>query len=332
MNHTFAFFILCIGLLWASIVPTVAQQNTDCNTLHVDSIPDDVIHFIEPSTGEIVYEDVVPYPFIVEHSPDCRWLMGYTNKFFKSAEKCEPSVIIWDSLTAKRIIELDDMCDKSISSPAKYLWKPDNTSVVIIGGVSNRYIWYPNSNTLIELDVKYRPYLLLSELYWDKNGLLWSNGIRGIGAYNPHTGEQIVSLNHPFALRQLPVSSFVFSPDKTKVVAYGQSTNDNATAPAMTVFDIATGEPISLNVGLNATGIVTMSSDNRYVGIAYTAIRIWDLHNLGEDRLPNHRFYFPDSNIADWSFIDNSTIEATSKAGDVMRWSLITGQPIDISP
>jgi hypothetical protein len=324
MKQSLSFFAVCVGLLWASIASVDAQQNSNCTTLHVDSVPDGVIHFIEPLTGEIVHKDVVPYPFIIEHSPDCRWLMGYTNKRFKFSENCQSSVIIWSATSANRVVQLDDMCDTTITSYAQFRWKPDHTAAVISGGVGLRFLWYPDSNRLIEMNVEYNPYLLLSQLYWDDvRGLLWSNGRRGIGAYDLNSGIQVISLNHPFARRRLPVSSFIFSPNQTNIVAYGQSTGDNVTAPAMTVFDIATSERINLNVGLNAAGTVAMSPDNRYVGMAYTAIRIWDLQNLDEERLPNHRFYFSDSDIAEWSFIDNTTIEAVSETGDVMRWSLV---------
>jgi len=339
MKHTFALFIIFASVLWCSIASSDAQQNTDCTTLHANSTDHGTIDFINPSTDFVVHQDDVPYQFMIDHSPDCRWLIGYATRYFAvldDAENCEPGVIIWDALTGIRLQEFDSMCDTSLSGYPRFIWKPDNTALIIsrwqdfptTGSTAPRVLWYPNNNQLINLaDIQYKRVNLINVLWDDARQLIWSSGNAGVGALSMSTGELI------YWFPNTPTKSrFILSPDFSKIVAYGHHRDRGYNDARMSIHNISSGESVTLNIETNGLGTVAMSPDNRYVGMAYTAIRIWDLQNLSEDHLPSYRFYFPDSDIADWSFIDNTIIEATSEAGDVMRWSLVTGQPIDISP
>lgn len=334
MKYGLYFLLIWLGLMLLSALSSQAQTPDTCPTLYADTLPG-VIQFIEPSTGEVVHEDTVPHPFHIDHSPDCRWLVGYTTQYFGifSGERCEPGVIIWDAQTGSRIRQFDDMCDTSIDGFPKLIWKPDNSILLLTrwhnfndyGSVSPRYFWYPHNNQAVEIPFTWSKWTTLNPFEWDdQRQLIWSSGAGDVGAISYVTGKLVYWFPNGNTY-----STFVLSPDTTKVVAKGHYRDRSYNSANMSVHDIATGNSIVLNVETNGLGAVAMSLDNRYVGMAYTAIRVWDLQNLDDDHLPNYRFYFPDSDIAEWEFIDSTTIEATSKAGEVMRWSLETGQPIE---
>jgi WD40 repeat protein len=76
---------------------------------------------------------------------------------------------------------------------------------------------------------------------------------------------------------------------------------------------------------------VALSPDNRYlVMTGRGGIRVWDLQNLPEtleDRDPILAFAGGYS-VALVRFIDNMTLETTSRDGEVQYWSITTGQEV----
>jgi WD40 repeat protein len=164
---------------------------------------------------------------------------------------------------------------------------------------------------------------------------LWGSAHYGATAFDIRTGEQVISFkNPPESVDHIGFtqSRFTFSSDQSKVILSGQSTWDNRTNPAMTVYDIASGIPTQVNVERNGAGAVALSPDNRYLVMGYQAIRVWDLSNLPEnveDRLPIYRFAGPGKRIVDLRFVDNTTIETTAADGQTSRWDVLSGNPVE---
>jgi hypothetical protein len=122
-------------------------------------------------------------------------------------------------------------------------------------------------------------------------------------------------------------SFFTFSPDRTHLIAHGQTDWEELTAPAVTVHNIASGTYVHVNPELNGAGVVALSPDNRYLVMGFTALRVWDLQNLAEnfdERLPLWRFPGTGSRITQVQFLDATRIQMTTVEGTVLEYDVLS--------
>ena len=319
-------------------IPTAQDTETSCASLLVEQNDDDLLTFSHALTGEIVREQQLPYSFNIELSPDCRFYIGRS----RIKDHCEPGLIIWEATTGTERLRRDDFCDTMLTS-YPLMRRNDDMSVAIIsehlsrdnmqGGGGQQFFWFPATNQQVSLKRAEGNYGMdadLRQVSWDvQRGWLWSSSYGGVVAFDIAGGEETLHYFNPvdasFALDGTS-SYFAFSPDGSQVIVYGQRSARNHTRPGMTVYDIATGYPTAVNIEANGAGEVAMSSDNRYLAMSYTAVRVWDLQNLPEnveDRLPDYRLANPTDTyyIGTIHFLDNNTIEA-SPGGETVTWTL----------
>lgn len=325
-------FPVPVGILQAAQVET-------CPTLIARQDNNYSVSFIQPATGETVHTDQLPYHFMFSYSPDCRFLIGQSTSY----KRCNPGLIIWDATTGERRQTFQRFCDRVLFGYPHIIWRPDNTVAIISEwrttansqrSDGHRYLWYPDSNQLIELQINHpEGEINLFQTFWDDaRGWLWSSGEGGVVAFNIATGEQVGNyINLPESTLYYGTRSyFTFSPDFSKVIVHGQHDFLNWIVPALSVYDIASGVGVALNPELNAAGEVALSPDNRYLIMNYSAIRVWDLQNLPEnleDRLPIYRLNRQgrDSNI----YFVNEHILAVENGDTLIQWDLHTGQQIE---
>ncbi len=303
------------------------------------------------NTGEVirVLAEGLPHPYFVRSwSPNCRYIVAITTQHDGI---CPDGLLLMDVTTGDLRQHLDGFCDHSYGSYGRVFWKPDSSVAVLtawyrfVGPGSSTYpqlLWHSATNQLITIQPYSQDYINrnlpdMAQVYWDDSrGWVWMSGGGGILAFDINTGIQQASFeNYPFN-RQLyrehitTVSYFTFSPDGTKVVAHGQRYTLGDEAPAMTVYDIASGQGTQVNVERNGVGAVALSADNRYLVMGYDALRVWDLHNLPEqpeDRLPVYRHGGPGSFIRTVRFIEATVVEVTTERG-ITRWDILTGANI----
>lgn len=306
---------------------------------------DNRLELADWSTGETVMtlEDTLPYTYSFSWSPDCRYLVGRSIGY----ENCNPGLLIWDAASGERKLTLRGFCDTLTDGKPVGFWRADSTAVLLTewydgwnssGSWDTRLIWYPESNTRVDLQITgVNPNLF--QVDWDDaRGWVWGSGDCGVTAFDVHTGVQTISF------KNLPVgkernwcwgtsSRFAFSPDHSKVIVYGQLTPDNRTYPAMTVYDIASGVGTQVNVELNGEGAVALSPDNRYLVMGYTALRVWDLASLPpqiEDRLPVYRYGVGENRIIGAvTFVDATTVEVKTNYRETTRWNILTGAQVE---
>ncbi|MFN8531861.1 MAG: hypothetical protein U0670_24915 [Anaerolineae bacterium] len=346
-RHRLVFLLTFMAVFVIPFAGTTAQTSADgCTTLHAQLRGDSLLEWVDPQTNQVVRTEQLPYPFAFEHSPDCRFLIGHSTGY----GDCEPGLVIWNATSGERMQTLTGFCDTLADAFPHFIWRPDNTAVVISEWYrgwttsfswGDRYLWYPDSNQLVPLVQKdYLPYRVQASLFqveWDDaRGWLWSSGLGGVVAFDIHSGLQVVEFhNLPNTDRYIWETSsfFTFSPDHTYIVTHGQRGADGYNMPAITVYDIATGIGVQVNPELNGAGTVALSPDNRYLTMSYTAIRVWDLQNLPEnveDRLPIYRLPLPQSLESRVYFTDNTTLVAETDSGDLRYvYDMSTGQRIE---
>jgi len=290
----------------------------------------------------------IEFPYLFSWSPNCRYLIGRVGDYHNWNE-CRDldALVIWDSTTTEIVLNLKGLCDTLGDSFPRIYWKPDSSMALITnwfngwnseGSSPPRFIWHTDKNELIEIKLKpefvYGPNMFQVE--WDdQRNWIWASGRGAVFAFDQQTGELAAHFENTklFSGRRYAlatVSYFDFSPDHTKIIAYGQSRDDNYTAPAMRVYDIASGQGVEVNVELNGKGVVALSPDNRYLVMGYQALRVWDLQTLPEvveDRLPHFRYEGPQAMVQSLRFIDGTILETTSNDG-IQLWDILTGNLI----
>lgn len=300
------------------------------------------------NTGEQVQvlDANLPYRYGFHWSPDCRFLLGHSLPF----RACNPGVIVWNVASGVKIFEANGFCDGNYGKYPRFFWSPDNSVVLLAqwnkGTFTTEYslgrgiLLYPDTGQYFELKAtSFEP--SLNQIYWDEiRGWLWSSGFEGVAAFDLRSGKQVIDFPNPPESDVKydweywfipPISYFTFSPDGSKVAVHGHSDLRLEMSPAMTVYDIASGAEVQVNVERNGAGAVALSPDNRYLVMGYDALRVWDLHNLPEsveDRLPIYRHGGPGGIVKAMQFIDDVTIETTTDAG-VTRWNLHSGEPVE---
>jgi hypothetical protein len=73
-----------------------------------------------------------------------------------------------------------------------------------------------------------------------------------------------------------------------------------------------------------------LTTDNRYLVLGYTALRVWDLHSLPpayEDRLPTYRHGGPAAVVRCLRVISERVVETITIDG-ASRWNVETGQRV----
>lgn len=314
---------------FVSMLGLQAQDQTNqCNTLRAEIDDNHLISFIRPDTGEVVRQEQMKDDFWFSYFPDCRFIRGQSRGY-----NCLPGMVIWDANSGEPL----QVFNHEQCRGGRTLWKPDNTAVFMW----RSGIWHPDRNHLVRLDttrISQAPYIWpnFEQVYWDDHRRwVWISSNRGVIAFNIESGAQTANYFNPFGGEQswrATDSSFTFSPDHSKVIVHGQDTWNGYTNPGLSVYDIETGNGLAVNPELNGAGNVAMSPDNRYLVMTYTAVRVWDLHNLPEaveDRLPVYRFGLPYLGNKAY-FEDNTTLVAESgTSGTILRWNLETGQPIE---
>ncbi|MDX2139906.1 MAG: hypothetical protein SF123_17605 [Chloroflexota bacterium] len=171
---------------------------------------------------------------------------------------------------------------------------------------------------------------------WDyARGWIWMSGHGGVLTYDL-AGQVIRVLDNyndtANRYRVQTTTGFLFSTDNSLVVLFGQRSELRYTAPALAVYDIASGQGVRLNPELNAAGIVALSADNRYLVMGYTALRVWDLQNVApnfEDRLPFLRLAGTGGRIRAVRFIDTRIVEMETVTDVIIRYDVQTGARVD---
>jgi hypothetical protein len=276
-------------------------------------------------------DEDVTYRYAYEWSPDCHYLIGIA-----PYRACNPGLMIWDAVTGGRKLTPDYFCGNK-----RIYWRDDSAAVLLSGWIAGpngsgssgpQLIWYPASGETVELHVT-GIYPNLHQIYWDdKRGWLWGSSDYGVTAFDVHTGEQVISFINPANERYGETASyFTFSPDDTHVIVQGQSTWDRRTSPNVSVYDIASGVGVAVNVEQNGAGRVALSPDNRYLVMVYSAVRVWDLAQLPEnvkDRLPVRHFGGPKAFISAIRFVDTTVLEITTDSGKTSKWDVRTGEEV----
>jgi hypothetical protein len=289
----------------------------------------------DPQTDQVVHTEALPYRFAIEHSPDCRFLIGHSMGYYD----CSPGLIIWNATSGERMQAFNGFCDTSFTTFPRVIWKSDGSVAILsewyrsansTGSHGQRYLWYPENNSIIQLENEtdwQTPRMSLFQVEWDDvRGWVWSSGMGSVVAFNTQTGARTAAFwNAPntrsyYNYYTATASFFTFSPDRTLVVAHGQQSSDGWTEAAITVYDIATGASIEVNPELNAAGMIAVSPDNRYLTMSYTAVRVWDLQQLAEDvedRLPIYRLPLPADFQGRVYFADATRLIVESASGEI---------------
>ena len=298
------------------------------------------------NTGETVLTlaESLPYQYRFEWSPDCHYLIGISLHYYDWLARCDAGLFAWDAVSGEQKLAVNRFCDNVVASRPRIFWRPDATAALFsewcsVSGVAyscgTRFIWYPQTDQRVDLQEQ-EPggayvRVTLDMVAWDDSrGWLWANTGVGIAAFDRATGAVVRNFRNPPQDDTYPSytrSSFVFSPDQTKVIAYGQHSWDGYESAATTVYDIASGTPTQVNVERNGAGIVALSSDNRYLVMGYTALRVWDLSNLPanvEDRLPIRRIGIGGERIVGLHFVSGTMVEVTTQLG-TDTWDILTG-------
>ncbi len=346
-SHRVFFLLMFMAIFVTPFAHITAQIDEDgCTTLSPRLGNDLQLALVDPQTNQTVRTEQIPYQFAFEHSPDCRFLIGHSTGF----GDCGPGLIIWNATSGEQMQSFTGFCDGGASTYPHVIPIPDSPAVLISEWYrgwtaslswNTRYLWYPDSNQLVRLIESPWSWRSINaslfQVAWDNaRGWIWSSGAGGIVAFDVHSGAQMVNFQNPPSVDNawLGTSSyFTFSPDHSRIVAYGQRTIESWTQPAITVYDIATGIGVQVNPELNAAGTVALSPDNRYLTMSYTAIRVWDLHNLlenVEDRLPIYRLPLPSQSGSRIYFSDNTTLIAETDSGALRYvYNMTTGQRIE---
>lgn len=209
-------------------------------------------------TGQTVMTlaESLPYRYRFEWSPDCRYLIGFSLNYKAWLSPCDAGLFVWDTVSGAQKLALNSFCDDVVSTRPHIFWRPDGSAALFsewysVGGLSGsygkRFIWYPESNQRVDLqDGNAGAAFIgatLDPIAWDDSrGWLWTGTIGGIAVFDMHSGAVVRTyLNPPKGETSsyYTSSSFVFSLDQTKVIAYGQHSYDGHESEAMTVYDIA---------------------------------------------------------------------------------------------
>jgi len=258
-----------------------------------------------------------------------------------------PESVLWryDSSRALILSGCDTYSDRCVAERHQYdfLWRSDTNVAVRLAGLPIEPEFKPTRGTYF-FSFKRNPGLF-GQYYWDTpRSWIWSNDLGSVVAYDINTAALVASfradISNSYASDPWIESGFVLSEDKSKVVAYS-TMERNGPGPAyerrgMTVYDIASGQGIGVNVeGLASPSVaytgyhhVALSPDNRYLVSGINALRVWDLQNLPTnfaDRLPTYRHAGPKSPIWSVHFVAPLVVETESAAGR-QKWDIITGK------
>lgn len=294
------------------------------------------------STGSVVMilAESLPRTYSFQWSPNCRYLIGFTTRYSDSSD----GLSIWDTVDNRQMVFRDFPVDgRGLSLPHVY-WRPDSEAAVFTAwyeicwhAIPPQFIWYAADNRIVPLQPseKYYSYSI-DQVVWDvTRGWIWVPTYGGVAAVDMNTGIEQLSfanqhLPNPHARDSVSARShLMLSPDGSSIIAYGNESHCGYFAPAMTIYDIASGIATQINVEDNAAGVVAISPDNRYLVMGYTAVRVWDLQNLPSDpvdRLPTTRIPIcADCRINSLIFTDASTLQVDG-GGAVTRWNIVTGE------
>jgi hypothetical protein len=188
---------------------------------------------------------------------------------------------------------------------------------------SGYFLWHIPSNNLVELQADVESWYLDGSIYWDyargqvlaRSGLMvrafaLDTGImrtyyEGNGAYNNNRnrGYSTVLEN-----RWLVISGSIIT----------------------VVYDLNTGTNFALRTDERASPLI-ISADGRYVVVAGTVVRVWDMSNQPQDLGERQANYFISrpTPIQSVHFVDATTIEIGERFGTVTRWNVSTGDQIE---
>lgn len=82
------------------------------------------------TTGEevVLLTESLPYSFLFDWSPDCRYLIGYS----EGKDNCTPGLIIWDAESGEQKLTADGFCNDSfISRHPHFFWRPDSSAILV---------------------------------------------------------------------------------------------------------------------------------------------------------------------------------------------------------
>lgn len=271
-------------------------------------------------------------------------------------------ITIWDVVEGRRVVTIPHGRTPYLFAFRDTVqWRPDAQFALILGGcprvriscVYERsaidYIWNRETNQVYRV-APVDPVSSTSEsrasfnqLHWDiGRGWLIGSGPGAVTAYDVYSGAEVRSFpaSVPEAFYQ-PETQYVLSADGQWLIAYSlyQAYVDGSIAygrsDGIVIHNLNSGESIWVNAEgfaapnqpLSEYRPVALSPDNRYLIAGYTAIRIWDLHQLSEDMLPNYRHAGPNALIDALRFSEAEIIETISTEG-IQYWDLHTGSMI----
>lgn len=260
----------------------------------------------------VLFEENVTRVRSAVWSPDCRYLIGQLILDDSSFN----DYVAWDTTTGERVQTFEAVY---YSNRVITHWSPFG-DVALIG---NRWLWHVPSNMMTPLQgnlgrADFR------QVYWDigRNQLIVS-GWGGAIAYDLTTGVLIQVYTHPDEAH----SRFTLSDDRSMLIVFTNEAQGGYDYSGLAVWNLNTLETIAVNVDgwVPYPSNIRLSSDNRYLALRGTVIRVWDLWTLSrnyDEQSPLHRL--PIDSSSTWYF-ESASVIVIETGGDIQRWDLETG-------
>ncbi len=215
-------------------------------------------------------------------------------------ERFSREIIMWDATTGEEIGSFGIGATGERGTYGRIWWNPDGNRA-LIGALDGFYLFHPETRTIIEIEqprlsgrhVSFSP----SSVYWDHaRGLVLMSYLRQVTAFDMITGSDQLTLSPVNRFRN---PYFEFSEDGQWIYIYGRL--------RLGVWNLDSLIHYELSINSGGQRGVTISPDGRYLAVARSVLRVFDLQ--GDTSTP---IFTPDlgaRDIESLRFIDSTTIE-----------------------
>ncbi|MEO8606326.1 MAG: WD40 repeat domain-containing protein [Chloroflexota bacterium] len=303
------------------------------------------LQFVDAVSGAVLHSAASSrvFSWYYNWSPDCRYVYTVESTIGDPAlpyddaplddtyyDQRSFNLVFWDAQTGQRL--------GAISKPYRFEtgWRVDwspSSERALVTTPEGSFIYQPATNQKVLLIYPTKSgsaFNTAFSVYWDyARGQVYISSWWGVDGFDMQTGE-----GRYF---------FTASPGGGGCGYYGcwfDVSADNRTLyvggdGVLGVWNLDTLEHSEIYIANGRTvGCCTISPDGRYLVLAYSTIRVWDLHNLPDNyyaRKPTYVWRVAGDDIRDVRFIDNTTIEVTTSLG-IQQRDVVTGAVLSDIP